>query len=115
MVALWRKHPDMTDYVAGRAYQGAFEIYRALNRGHQPKAPTARGVDAEALEAIRSVCERLLANGPAPMKGNPRGNTGPVPLPKIVEYLRELARSVERHTELGGRQGYLQFLRGFLK
>lgn len=114
IVELWRKHPDMTDYVAGRAYEGTFQIYRALRRGHQPKPVTAQGADAAALEAIRSVCERLLATGPAPMKNNPRGNTAPVPLAKLVEYLRELQRSVERHTALGGRQGYLNFVRGFL-
>lgn len=111
---LWRKHPDMTDYVAGRAYEGAFQIYRAVSRGHQPKPSTTSGLDAEALEAIRAVCESLLETGPAPMKKNPRGNTAPVPLVKLVEYLRELQRSVERHTSLGGRQGYLNFVRGFL-
>src|SRR6266550_8949112 len=96
IVELWRKHPDMTDHVAGRAYEGAFQIYRAVNRGHQPKPITAKGADAEALEAIRAVCDRLLASGPAPMKNNPRGNTAPVPLAKLVECLRELQRSVER-------------------
>jgi hypothetical protein len=115
IVELWRKHPDMTDYVAGRAYEGAFQIYRALNRGHQPKPPDLRGVDAEALEAIRATCERLLTSGPAPAKNVLRGNTTPVPLAKLLEYLRELHRSVERHTELGGRQGYLNFIRGFIK
>jgi hypothetical protein len=25
IVELWRKHPDMTDHVPGRAYEGAFE------------------------------------------------------------------------------------------
>ena len=114
LVALWRKHPDMTDYTAGRAYEGAFQIYRALSRGHQPKPSTASGADAEALAALRSVCERLAATGSAPVKNHPRGNTGPVPLARLVDYLRELQRSVERHTALGGRQGYLNFVRGFI-
>ncbi len=113
IVELWRKHPDMTDYVAGRAYEGAFQIYRAVNRGHQPKPVAAQGVDAEAMDAIRAVCERLLAKCPAPMKNNPRGNIEMLPLAKLLEYLRELQRSVERHTDLGGRQGYLNFVRGF--
>jgi len=114
VVELWRRHPDMSDHVAGRAYEAAFQHYRAVRRGHQPKPATVSGVDAEALETVRAVCERLLANGPAPMKNNPRGQTAPVPLDKLVEALRELQRSVERHTALGGRQGYLTFVRGFL-
>ena len=48
------------------------------------------------------------------MKGNPRGNTAPVTLERLVDYLRELQRSSERHTSLGGRQGYLNFVRGFM-
>ena len=114
MVELWREHTDMTDYVARRAYESAFQIYRALNRGHQPKPASAQGTDADALKHIRVVCERLLADGPVPVKNNPRGNTAPVPIAKLVEYLRELERSVGRHTALGGRQGYLNFVRGFL-
>src|SRR5215216_181029 len=80
---IFRKHPDMTDYVAGRAYEGAFQIYRVLNRGHQPKPTTLRGLDAEALEAVRATCERLHASGAAPLKDNSRGGTPPVPLPKL--------------------------------
>lgn len=115
VVELWRKHPDMTDYVASRAFEGAFQIYRALSRGHEPKPPAASGLDAVAFSLVRTVCEKLLTDGPAPMKNNPRGDTDPVPLPKLVEYLRELQNSVRRHTQLGGRQGYLNFVSGFLK
>ncbi len=114
IVELWRRHPDMSDHVARRAYEAAFQHYRAVRRGHQPKPAVASNIDAEAIEAVRAVCERLLANGSAPMKNNPRGNTAPVPLDKLVDYLRELQRSVERRTALGGRQGYLAFVREFL-
>jgi hypothetical protein len=31
-----------------------------------------------------------------------------------VDCLRELVKSVERHTKIDGRQGYLTFIDGFL-
>jgi len=37
-----------------------------------------------------------------------------VPLEKIVDCLRELAKSVARHTNQSGRQGYLNFIDRFL-
>jgi hypothetical protein len=110
ITAIFRKHPDMTDYVAGRAYEGAFQIYRALNRGHQPKPTTLRGLDAEALEAVRATCERLHTSGAAPLTKKTDGSTPSVPLPQMLEYLRELQRSVEHHTVANGRQGYLTFI-----
>jgi hypothetical protein len=111
---VWNRNPDMTDYVAARAYEAAFTFYRARLRGREAKAPSTTGVESEAITAIRLACEKILTSGPAPMKGLPRGNIGPVPLEKLVDYLRELERSVQRHTRTGGRQGYLQFVRGYL-
>lgn len=114
LVAVWRIHPDMTDHVAARAYEAAFQLCRARARGHEPKAPALTGLDADAFNAVRDACEKILTREPAPMKNGPRGNVAPVPVEKLADYLRELRRSVERHTEQGGRQGYLTFVRGFL-
>lgn len=114
VVEVWRQHPDMTDHVVARAYEAAYQWHRALWRGQQPKPTSATGLDAAALDAVRNACQKLLKTGPAPMKGNPRGKTSPVTLERLVEYLRELQRSIGRHTEQGGRQGYLTFVRGFL-
>ena len=63
---------------------------------------------------MQTSCEKLLASGANPVKGMPEGNTNPLRLEKLVEYLRELTRSVERHTKLGGRRGYLEFVRRFI-
>ena len=111
---VFRKHPDMTDYAAGRAYEGAFQIYRALNRGHQPRPSTLTGLDAEVFDVVRITCEQMHAKGAIFLKSNTGGRTSPVPLPKMVEYLRQLQRSVERHTAMDGRQGYLTFIEKFV-
>jgi hypothetical protein len=111
---IFRKHPDMTDYAAGRAYEGAFQMYRALNRGHQPKPSTLTGLDAEVFDAVRTTCEKMHAEGAVFQKSQTGGRTAPVSLPKMVEYLRQLQRSVERHTAMDGRQGYLTFIQHFV-
>ena len=114
VLRLWSSHGDINDYTAGRAYEAAFEHYRARLRGREPKPPAVKGTDLEVFNAVREVCERLLVTGPTSSKGMPKGNALPLRLEKLVECLRELTRSVERHTKLGGRCGYLEFVRGFI-
>jgi hypothetical protein len=105
---VWRAHPDMTDYAALRAYEAAFKVYREQLRGHTAKPPTLTGLDAAAFEAVADMCEIRLGRRAWP--GKEKTAAPPVPLDKIVTCLRELARSVERHTFIGGRQGYLTFI-----
>jgi hypothetical protein len=112
VVEVWRKHPDMTDYVAQRAYEAAFDWYRAEARGHSPKPPSLSGLDQVTFDALKDVCEFRLGRGessPGAEQGVPA-----VPVPVLVDCLRELRKSVERHTKLEGRQGYLKFIDGFL-
>src|SRR5260221_322234 len=105
VVEFWRKHPEMTDYTALRAYESAFQSYRAEQRGHSPKPHSLSGLDASVFGGVRGMCEFRLGRGPCPLAGPER--VPPILLDTLVDCLRELAKSVERHTKLGGRQGYL--------
>jgi hypothetical protein len=114
VIAVWIRRPEMSDYAAGRAYEAAHQMYRSRLRNREPKPPNLTGVDAETFGVVLDVCEKIHVTGAEPMNGLPEGNTKPVAPEKLVEYLRELQRSVERHTAAGGRQGYLQFVRDHL-
>lgn len=114
VVGVWAEHAEMSDHTAGRAYDAAFQLYRARLRKHEPRPPGLTGLDLDTFNAVREVCERLLTTGAQPLKGVPTGNTNPLTLEKLVEYLRELTRSVERHTKLSGRYGYLGFVRRYI-
>ena len=59
------------------------------------------------------MCEFRLGRGSHPVAGPEK--ISPVPLEKIVDCLRELSKSVARHTKQSGRQGYLNFIDRFLK
>ena|SRR5579871_3911401 len=114
IVQIWDAHDEMTDYTAGRAYEAAYKFYRNVARGGQPAAPTLTGLDLETFNALQKVCEKLLATGAEPFEGmSKQANTEPLTAEKLVEFLRELGRSVERHTELGGRKGYIEFLSSY--
>ncbi len=66
---IWRAHPEITDYTALRAYEAAFQNYRAESRGHTPKPHGLSGLDAAAFEAVKEMCEFRLGHrlsGPLP-------------------------------------------------
>ncbi|MDB6020265.1 MAG: hypothetical protein JWQ04_122 [Pedosphaera sp.] len=109
IVQLWRQNPKMSDYVVQGAYDAAIQFYRAELRGHVPKPPVFRGLDATAFELVRETCEFLL--GRRPQSGS---LPEPMPLATLLDCLRELSKSVKRHTEIEGRQGYLRFIDMFL-
>ena len=109
---VWRSHPEMSDYVALRAYEAALQVYRAELRGHTPKPPQLSGLDAETFEAVNAMCEFRLGRRPSP---DPKAKSiTPSSVELIVDCLRELMRSVERHTKIDGRQGYLTFIDQFV-
>jgi len=112
VVGVWRAHREMTDYAALHAYEAAFQLYRAELRGRPPKPPVLEGLDATTYTALKAMCDFRLGRGPSPVPG-PEEIPG-IPLEKLVDCLRELAKSVERHTKHGGRQGYLAFISQFL-
>jgi len=112
VVDVWRTHPDMTDYVAQRAYEAAFEWYRAEARGHLPKPPSLSGLDQVTFDAVKQMCELRLGRGESLLGA--AQSLPAVPVPLLVDCLRELRKSAERHTKLEGRQGYLKFIDGFL-
>ena len=116
IVEVWRANPEMTDYTALRAYEAARRFYRAEQRGTLPKAPLLSGLEATAFEALKQMCEFRLGRDPGPPPGEGRDvPVTPIPVEKLAACLQELAKSVERHTRSGGRQGYLKFIDQFLK
>jgi sirohydrochlorin ferrochelatase len=112
VVGVWRRHPEMTDHVALRAYEAAHEQYRAEARGHAPKPCALTGLDRETFDALSAMCEFRLGRRALP--GGSDEPVPPIPVSRLLDCLRELRKSVERHTNLGGRQGYLTFIDHFL-
>jgi hypothetical protein len=113
MVQFWHEHPEMMDYTALRAYEAAFEKYRAELRGRVAKPSALGKLDAAAFAEVVDVCEFRLNRVVHPKLG--AGTSPPVSLEMLVGCLREMTKSVERHTKSDGRLGYLTFIKAFVK
>lgn len=128
-VILWREYPELTDYAVERAYDAAFQRYRAEARGRRFEEPKLNGPEAELLENLLRTCEWRLGRaslGPEADAKEADETEGadrdeeeaptckPIPVEDLVDCLRRLLKSVRRHTKRGGRQGYLQFVGQFM-
>ena len=112
VVEIWRDNPQMSDYVALRAYEAAFHSYREELRGHVIKPRALKDLDAITFESLKAMCEFRLGRGICPLPATAK--IEPIALEVLVDCLRELVKSVQRHTKSGGRQGYLTFIDQFL-
>ena len=111
VVNIWRQHRDMTDYIVARAYEAAFERFRAETRGHQPKACALTGLDREVFDAVIEICESRIGRSNDPE--SEFKEMARLPVLELLDCLRQLRKSVERHRS-GGRQGYLTFVAQFV-
>ena len=109
VVQVWRKQPAMTNYAVMRVYEAATERYRAEALARTPKNVALTGVEAELLEAVRTACDTCLREFPS--AENPAQS---MPAEDMVACLRRLSKSVDFWTKQGGRQGYMQYIEGFV-
>lgn len=113
VVTVFRDHPEMTDRVAARAYEAAFEHYRAETRGHAPKPCALTGLELEIFQGLLGICDWRLGRDQSAIATDEKPE--PLPVTDIVDCLRQLRKSVERHTRTGGSQGYLVFVAAFVR
>jgi hypothetical protein len=73
VIQVWRAHPEMTDYVALRAYDAAFQLYRNEARGNVARPPNLTGLDSETFRAVQAMCEFRL--GRRPLEAGPANPT----------------------------------------
>ena len=72
-----------------------------------------RSLDAIVFDSIKAICEFRLGRDPG-VDARLLGGAA-LRVEELVDCLRELVKSVKRHTDSGGRQGYLTFIDRFLK
>ena len=113
VITVWRSHPEMTDHAVARAYEAAFESYRAQARNQVPKTAALQGIDSTIFQALNLACETRIGKTPTAPEMDKRVQIVTVEI--LVDCLRELKKSVERHTKSGGRQGYLNFVSRFIQ
>jgi hypothetical protein len=111
VLQVWRKAPTLNNYNAMRAYDAAIAHYGAIARGVTPKPTGLTGLDATLFDAVKEMCEMRLGRGASAVDQD----VPTLPVEDLVSCLRKLRKSVDKWTREGGRQGYLELLKRFVK
>jgi hypothetical protein len=106
IVQVFRRNREMTDYAVARALEAAANQYKAIVREHALKPVQLTGLDLAVFEAVQKACESWL-------RGTPDRQA--LTAEDILQCVRRLEKSVKFWNREGGRQGYLQYVNGFIR
>ena len=112
--ALYRRHPEMTDYAVLRIYEALVRLYAAEVTGRTVQPVDMSGVEADLLRNVRAVCEWRLGRQQMPVAQDEAPECEPIDVPTLVLCLKRLVKSVQKWNKHGGRQGYLTYMTQFV-
>ncbi|MGH8610778.1 MAG: hypothetical protein ACREYF_01710 [Gammaproteobacteria bacterium] len=117
IVSVFSEHADLRDREVMHALDAAVAHYRAVGRGHVPTPDRITGQAAEVLDHIYATCEYRLDRGSLePVEAEQRLPPGTEKTTEEILFcLRKIRKSVERWSNQAGPQGYLQFVRQYVR
>lgn len=103
VIYYYREHPELTDYSVGKVYELVERLYTAESQGKKP--PKARLNEAETTiyEAVKTVCQQWM--------DKPNSEYNPA---LIADLFKGLRSSIRLWGTDYGRQGYLNYVNGFI-
>ncbi len=94
---VYKQHPGLTDYDAVSAVESLIEFYTAI----------------EVYNEIKEMCDfRLGKNQPENIE--PEETPVPISEYEILQCLKTIKSSINKWTKWNGRQGYLNFVKGYM-
>jgi hypothetical protein len=115
IIMFWQENPDLIDAEVETALDWLIRLYNAQIQGRSFSRPL-RGISRQVAEDVKSMCEiRLGRSQLRDEEGNAILDLGNITLDEIVECLKRIKSSVNFWTKERGRQGYLNFVKQFIK
>jgi hypothetical protein len=117
IVAVYREHGEMSDYDVMRVLEAVIDSYRGEIIGRPPRDFGLSDRERLLGDAVRRMCEWRLGRMGSPV--GPAGLQDPALDPTtpdvIILCLKRILKSVKSWNKDGGRQGYLNFVIGYVK
>lgn len=114
IVSALENHPEMDDNDAMSAMDAVIKDFRDMGRGRTPKPHTFSGATQTVFDRVQEVCLWRVGKGPAPGYADEEESDAPDPEPLTVEALlqclKKIRKSMDRHHDGGGYRGYLMFV-----
>ena len=115
IIMFWQENPDLIDAEVETALDWLIRLYNAQIQGRSFSRPL-RGISRKVADSVKEMCEiRLGRSQLTDEEGNVILEIGHMTVDEIVECLKRIKSSVKFWTKEHGRQGYLNFVKQFIK
>jgi hypothetical protein len=115
IIDYYRENPALSDAIVGRVFEALVRLYKAELTGHTPPKITLSGTDLILHQRLKTLIEVYLQKEQAAVAiPQPIEEIRPLTTDEMLSCLKYLRRSVNFWTKDGGRQGYLNYVSGFL-
>ena len=115
IIMFWQENPDLIDAEVETALDWLIRLYNAKIQGRSFSRPL-RGISRKVAEDVKKICELSLGHSQlTDEEGNVILDIGYMTVDEIVECLKRIKSSVKFWTKERGRQGYLNFVKQFIK
>ena len=115
IIMFWQENPDLIDAEVETALDWLIRLYHAQIQGRSFSRPL-RGISRQVADSLKEMCEiRLGRSQLTDEEGNVILEIGHMTVDEIVECLKRIKSSVNFWTKERGRQGYLNFVKQFIK
>ena len=113
IVSVYQKQNDLNDYDVMNALEALIDAYRLEIRGHTPKEYSLTAKESLVFGEVREMCEFRL--GRKNLDETSLAILEQKTTEEILSCLRKIRKSVERWNSRGGKQGYLNFVKEYVK
>jgi hypothetical protein len=113
IISVYHDNPDLHDRQVDRALELLIRLYRAQQIDRSMRLPRLTEAVHQVYDRVKAMCEVRL--GRSDIEGSPiTFSDAAVTLDEIIACLERLRKSIDRWTNLHGRQGYLRFIEPYV-
>jgi len=117
LVGAYDRNPNLTDTGAMYAVETLIKVYTGELRGREVMAPQFKPEEQEAYDAAKAMCDFRLGRTSMKDEKGKKVEAGGEPLTpeEIIACLKRILKSINTWYKRGGRLGYYEFVRQFIK
>ena len=116
LIGVYDNNPTMTDTGAMYAVETLIKVYTGESRGREVALPQFKPEEREAYDAVKRMCDwRLGRSSMEDEKGKKVEGVEPLTVEEINACLKRILKSINTWYKRGGRRGYYEYVRQFIK
>jgi hypothetical protein len=113
IISVYHNNPDLLDRQVDRALELLIRVYRAQQIDRSMRPPRMTAAVQQVYDHVKGIADWRL--GEEVFEGGPMmDGDAALKLDEIIACLERIRKSIDRWTKLHGRQGYLNFVEGYV-